>query len=116
MLAYGRLIFHSSLKNMSLHYSNSYLSEQYPRIDMSTKSLSYFFRELGQNRNKIVKFCRSFKISEDCILFDGTDIFSHSGQMELPRFSKSKFGIYDDIINLIALKWYYLILNLLKKT
>jgi len=45
---------------------------------MSAKSLSYFFRELGQERNNIVDFCRSFKISEDCILFDGTDILSQS--------------------------------------
>ena len=103
MLAYGRLVFQSSLKNMSFHYSNSYLSEQYPGIDMSAKSLSYFFRELGHNRNKIVEFCRSFKISEDCILFDGTDIFSKSGQMELPKFSKSKFGTYDDMINLMSI-------------
>jgi len=78
ILAYGRLVYQSSLKNMSFHYSSSYLSEQYPGIDMSAKSLSYFFRELGQARNNIVDFCRSFKISEDCILFDGTDILSQS--------------------------------------
>lgn len=103
ILAYGRLVYQSSLKNMSFHYSNSYLSEQYPVIDMSAKSLGYFLREVGQQRNRIVDFCRSFKISEDCILFDGTDIFSHSGQMELPKFSKSKFGTYDDMINLMSI-------------
>lgn len=101
ILAYGRLVYQSSLKNMSFHYGNSYLSEQYPGIDMSAKSLSYFFRELGGDRQKIVEFCSSFKISEDCILFDGTDIFSHSEQMDLPKFSKSKFGTYDDMINLM---------------
>jgi hypothetical protein len=103
ILAYGRLVFQSSMKNMSFHYSNSYLSEEYPCVDMSAKSLGYFLRELGQDRNRIVQFCRSFKITEDCILFDGTDIFSHSGQMELPRFSKSKFGTYDDMINLMCI-------------
>jgi len=103
ILVYGRLVYQSSLKNMSFHYSGSYLSEQYPDIDMSAKSLSYFLRELGQSRNKIVEFCRSFKISGDCILFDGTDIFSHSEQMELPKFSKSKFGTYDDMINLMSI-------------
>jgi len=70
---------------------------------MSGKSLSYFFREFGEDRNKIVEFCRSFKVSEDCILFDGTDIFSRSEQMELPKFSKSKFGTYDDMINLMCI-------------
>ena len=103
ILAYGRLVYQCPLKNMSFHYSNSFLSEEYPNMDMSGKSLGYFLRELGQDRDRIVRFCRSFKISEDCILFDGTDIFSHSEQMELPEFSKSKFGTYDDMINLMCI-------------
>jgi hypothetical protein len=101
-LAYGRLVYQSPLKNMSFHYSHSYLSEQYSGVDLSARSLSYFLREVGQDRNTIVEFCRSFKISEDCILFDGTDIFSASEQMELPKFSKSKFGTYDDMVNLMC--------------
>ena len=63
--------------------------------------ISFFLRELGENRDKIIQFCRSFKVSEDCILFDGTDIFSHSEKMEQPKFSKGKFGTYDDMINLM---------------
>ena len=102
VLAYGRLVYQSPLKNMSFHYSNSFLSEQYPDVDVSARSLSYFLRELGQDRNRTVRFCQSFKIEEDCILFDGTDLFSRSEQMELPKFSKSKFGTYDDMINLMC--------------
>jgi len=70
-LAYGRLVYQSPLKNMSFHYAHSYLSEQYSGVDLSARSLSYFLREIGEDRNKIVEFCRSFKISKDCILFDG---------------------------------------------
>ena len=103
VLAYGRLVYQCPLKNMSFHYSNSFLSEQYPDVDVSAKSLSYFLRELGQDRNRIVRFCQWFKIEEDCILFDGTDLFSRPGQMELPKFSKSKFGTYDDMINLMCI-------------
>ena len=103
ILAYGRLVYQSPLKNMFFHYSHSYLSEQYPGIDVSAKTLSSFLRELGEGRNKIIEFCRSFKISGDCLLFDGTDLFSHSQQMELPKFSKSKFGTYDDMINLMSI-------------
>ena len=102
-LAYGRLIYRSPLKNMAFHYSNSYLSEQYCGIDLSSKSLSYFLRALGEDRQKIVEFCRSFRVSEDCILFDGTDILSHSEQMELPKFSRSKLGTYDDMMNLMCI-------------
>jgi len=100
-LAYGRLVHRSPLKNMAFHYSHSYLSEQYGVIDISAKSLGCFLRELGENRQRIVEFCRSFKVSEDYILFDGTDMFSHSELMELPAFSRSKLGTYDDMINLM---------------
>jgi hypothetical protein len=102
-LTYGRLVYQAPLKNMSLHYCNSYLSVQYPDIDLSAKHLSSFLRELGRDRERIVRFCRSFKITEDCVLFDGTDIFSHSAEMELPKLSKSKFGTYDEMINLMCL-------------
>jgi hypothetical protein len=102
-LAYGRLVHRSPLKNMAFHYSNSFLSEQYGNIDLSGKSLSYFLLELGQDRKRIIEFCRSFKITEDCILFDGTDIFSRSEKMELTKFSRSKLGIYDDMINVMCI-------------
>jgi len=88
---------------MSFHYSSSYLSEAYPDIDMSGRSLGSFLRETGQDRDRIVQFCRSFRITGDCILFDGTDVFSRSEQMELPKFSKSKFGTYDDMITLMCI-------------
>ena len=100
-LAYGRLVHRSPLKNMAFHYSASYLSEQYCGIDLSSKSLKFFLRELGEDRQRIVAFCRTFKISEDCILFDGTDIFSHSEHMDLPKFNRTKLGTYDDMINLM---------------
>jgi hypothetical protein len=102
-LAYGRLVYASPLKNMSFHYSNSYLSEQYSNIDLSAKSAGYFLRGLGRDRERIVEFCKSFKITDDCILFDGTDIFSRSERMELPKFSRSKLGSYDDMVNLMCI-------------
>jgi hypothetical protein len=100
-LAYGRLVYRSPLKNMAFHYSTSCLSEQYGNVDLSAKSLGYFLRELGQDRQRIVEFCRYFNVSGDCILFDGTDMESHSGQMNFPKLSRSKAGIYDDMINLM---------------
>jgi hypothetical protein len=102
-LAYGRLVYQSPLKNMAFHYAASYLSEQYDGMDLSSKHLRYFLRELGEDRERIVTFCRSFRIIKDCILFDGTDIFSHSEQMELPKYSRSKQGTYDDMMNLMCI-------------
>jgi hypothetical protein len=43
-LTYGRLVYQAPLKNMSIHYARSYLSVQYPDIDLSAKHLSLFLR------------------------------------------------------------------------
>jgi transposase len=101
-LAFGRLVHRSALKNMFFHYSHSYLSEQYPDLDLSAKNLSSFLRSLGGERSKIVEFCRSFRRMNDCIIFDGTDIFSCSEKMELPKLSKTKSGVFDNVVNLMC--------------
>ena len=101
-LAFGRLVHRSALKNMLFHYSNSYLSEQYPDVTLSARHLSSFLRSLGQDRSRIVDFCRSFRQMNDCLLFDGTDIFSRSEKMEFPKLSKSKSGIFDDVMNVMC--------------
>ena len=101
-LAFGRLVHRSALKNMLFHYANSYLSVQYPDVKLSARDLSSFLRTLGQERCRIVEFCRSFRAMNDCILFDGTDIFSRSEKMELPKLSKSKSGIFDTVLNVMC--------------
>jgi hypothetical protein len=101
-LAFGRLVYRSALKNMLFHYSHSYLSEQYPDVDLSASHLSSFLRSLGGERARIVEFCRSFRQMNDCIIFDGTDIFSCSEKMELPKLSKSKSGAFENVMNLMC--------------
>ena len=101
-LAYGRLLYCSPLKNMFFHYSHSYLSQEYPNLDLSAKTLGAFLNEVGASRGKIVDFCRSFKSAQDNILFDGTDLVSNSEKMELPKLSRCKNGTYNDIINLMC--------------
>ena len=102
-LAYGRLVYKAPLKNMAFHYANSFLSEQHGDIDLSAGGLGAFLNDLGHDRSRIADFCRSFKAADDCILFDGTDIFSRSEKMELPKFGRSKIGTYDDVINLMCI-------------
>jgi hypothetical protein len=102
-LAFARLVYRSALKNMLFHYSHSYLSVQYPDIDLSAKGLSSFLRSLGQERGKIVEFCRSFRQMNDCIIFDGTDIFSCSEKMDFPKISKTKSGVFDNVMNLMCI-------------
>ncbi|MEA1874855.1 MAG: hypothetical protein U9N51_10585 [Bacteroidota bacterium] len=58
-------------------------------------------REIGRNRQQALDFFGEFKVENDNILFDGTDLFSNSDKMRFPVKSKTKQGIFDNIVNLM---------------
>ena len=101
VLTYGRLVHHSAMKNMEYHYLHSYLSEQYPQLRLSPKSLTGVLRELGVKRNQITDFFKEFSKANDNILFDGTDLLTNSKKMNIPKLSKSKKGTFDYLTNIM---------------
>lgn len=100
-LAYGRLVHHSAMKNMEYHYLHSYLSEQYPKLPLSPKSLTSTLRDLGMKRTQITNFFKEFSRANDNILFDGTDLLSSSRKMDINKLSKSKKGTFDSLANIM---------------
>jgi len=100
-LSYGRFVHQSPMKDMDFHYRHSYLSERYKGLNLSPKSLTGFLRELGAMRTNITGFFKEFSKANDNILFDGTDLISHSRKMEVAKLSKSKKGYYDTLANLM---------------
>lgn len=58
-------------------------------------------REIGNNRQQLLDFFNKFKVDNDNILFDDTDLFSQSKKMRYPKISKTKKGTFDNIINLM---------------
>ena len=100
-MAYCRLTRQSSLKMMDYHFSGSYMSEILTDAKLSGDSLTKHIRKIGIKRESIVGFCREFKAQNDNIIFDGMDLLSESGKMSLPKFSKSKPGCYESLINLM---------------
>jgi len=101
VLTYVRLLYHSPLKNVEFHYMNSYFSEIYPKLKLSSKDLSSLIKEIGSQRLQIVDYFKEFTIDNDNILFDGTDIISNSEKMDINKFSKTKKGTYDFIDNIM---------------
>jgi len=101
VLAYGRLVHHSPLKNMQYHYQHSYLSEQFKGLKLSPKSVGQLLRQVGKSRERIVAFFREFAVGDDNILFDGTDLISHSEKLPYPELSLTKKGHFDRLINLM---------------
>ncbi len=100
-LSYSRFAFQSPLKNAQYHFSKSYLSEVYKNVGSSSASISKKLKEIGIKRKDILNFFKEFKIENDNILFDGTDMFSNSKNMSYPQKSKTKKGTFDNIINLM---------------
>lgn len=100
-LAYGRLVHQSPLKNIEFHYLHSYLSEQYPQLSLSPKSLSSLLKDIGSNRSHVSAFFKEFSKAGDSILFDGTDLFCNSKKMSLSKFGKSKKGTYNYMANIM---------------
>lgn len=100
-LAYGKLTHQCPLKNMEHHYQQSFLSEKHPDLALSSKSIAGLLREIGQNRERITHFFRAFQQKDDHILFDGTDLFSKSQKMTIPKISKSKKGTFESLVNIM---------------
>ena len=101
VLAYGRLVYHSPMKNIEFHYHHSFMSEEYKNLKLSPKQLTVFLREFGVQREQIISFFREFSLAQNNILFDGTDLLSKSKMMGITQYSRSKKGAYDSLTNLM---------------
>ena len=99
--AYARLAYQSPLKNYQYQFSKSFLSEKYKRVGLSSSMISKKMREIGRNRQPILNFFEEFKVGNDNILFDGTDLLSNSQKMRYPEKSKTKKGTFDNVVNLM---------------
>ncbi len=76
--AYSRLLHQSPLKNVSLHYEHSFLSELYTGIPVGGKAISEMLHSIGSQRDKIVKFFGEFQGKGGYVLFDGTNFTNNS--------------------------------------
>jgi transposase len=103
VLTYTRLIHQSPLKNIQFHFENSFLSEQYSDITMTDKKSSKLLKQIGLERDRAVKYMRSFIKGGDYILADGTHLISHSQNMTLAKEGYNSSQIHDPQINLMFL-------------
>ncbi len=100
-LAYGRLLFHSPIKNMPFHFLNSFLSEKYPNLSLTDKNIGEFIRLLGINREKITSYLKCFISDKEHILIDATNIFTKSEHILSAKYGYNNKGFYIPQVNLI---------------
>jgi transposase len=84
-LAYCRLVFQSSIRQMPFHIGQSYLSELYPQLALSDKKISLFLRDIGRDRTRVSAFMRSFIQNGEHILVDLTHLPLKSEHISLSK-------------------------------
>lgn len=100
-LAYCRLRFQSPMRRVLGDFSDSFLSSKIGTRGLSPNALSGFLHDLGNRRDKITEFMRSYIDPDDNIIFDGTDQLSASRCMDYPQLTKTKNGTFDTAVNIM---------------
>ena len=96
-----RLLHNHPFKRLENEYEHSYLSEIYKNLNLSGKSMTELLRRLGNSREKLVEFMKSFVTAADHLLFDGTAIISKSEKMEINNIGYNAHRQYDPQVNLL---------------
>ncbi len=102
-VAYCRLVFQSSIKQMPFHIAHSYLSELYKDLNLSEKKISLALRDVGRDRINTVRFMQQGIGDGEHILIDMTNIPSKSGQMGLIKAGYDSDHQFNTQFNLLYL-------------
>jgi len=102
LITYCRFGYKSCIKNMSFHLSKSYIKEGI-NISLTDKKISMLLRQLGQSRELVVEYMKSFICANDHIAVDLTNIFSASKQIQLVAAGYNSDLIFDTQFNLMYL-------------
>lgn len=102
VMAYCRMVYHSCIKNMPLHFHKSFLSERFDFV-LTDKKVSSGLRELGQMRETVSAYMKSFIRPGDHVLFDMTNIFSDSRNIALSKEGYNSDLVFDRQFNLLYL-------------
>jgi transposase len=96
-----RTIYKIPFKRLQDRYSRSYLSIEYPGLDMSGKNISGFLKNLGDRRKQISEFMKACFNGNQYMLFDGTNITSFSKEMEYSRVGFNKDRNFNPQVSLL---------------
>ena len=100
-VSFLRTMYRTPFKRMEHYYTHSFVSEFYPKQQMSGKSISALLRDLGTRRGNICAFMRRFVGQSSHLFFDATSIFSESGEMDINRIGYNSKRIFTPQISLL---------------
>lgn len=102
-MAFYKLLYQSSFKNMEYYYEESFLSELYPNLNLSKNSITSLLNKLGHQEEAILSFKKRFLKGSQNIVFDLTHLLSQSSKMDinLPGYNSNQE--YEPQVNLFYL-------------
>ena len=96
--------FHTSpLKNMSVYFSSSVLSDEYPAVDLTPKHASDFLQALGADRQRAVDFLKRLIVESEHLIIDVTAIYSQASTATYPALGHNSDHSYLPQINMLLL-------------
>lgn len=96
-----RFIHQCPLKNIDNLYHDSYFSNKYPSLKLTSKDISFLLQYIGGHRTEIVDFMKSFIVGSEYIIFDITSIASGSNQLVINQPGYNSKLDFDPQINLL---------------
>lgn len=100
-IAYCRFVYRCPLKSIPFRLASSYLPELLGLNAFGEKYASGILNRIGGEREKILRYMKSFITAGEYMLMDATDIFSASGQIELAKKGYNSSLQYDTQFNLM---------------
>lgn len=102
-IAMLRLFYKTHLKNLQFYYENSYLSEIIKDAELTQKFTGIFLRNLGTERELVLKYTNKFMVTNQTVVIDMTNIFSRSEGVVSAMLGHNKDKIYVPQVNLILI-------------
>ena len=99
-LGVNRLLYQSPLKNMEYLYEESYLSEEYPDLNLSKNNLTDLLQTIGEDRGPITNFMSKFIDGSEHLVFDTSHVISNSTGVKMSATGYNSQGDFDPQVNL----------------
>lgn len=88
-------------KQIEDSYAHSYLSVEYPDLNLSKQRITKILQDIGNRRNDVVKFMKEYLYEAEHVIFDGTIITSHSEKMDISQVGYNNKRSYKPQVNLL---------------
>jgi hypothetical protein len=102
-IAYCRFIYRCPLKNIPFRLASSFLPEMLGIVPFSEKQASGILNRIGDQRQQMLQYMKSFIREGEYILMDATNVLSYSQHITLARKGYNNRLQYDPQFNLLYL-------------